>query len=106
MSLVPNYPRFRRSLPASTAAAFIAVATGCAAFDSASAAATTAPQTCESIKQKCVSRVAHRMKTEKPDGIERPHLTFAECDASYHEAEKTGVWPEHLPLNFAVPCTP
>ncbi len=68
----------------------------------------TAPLTCQKIQQNCLARVAKaaaaQAKAQK-DGVDRPHLTEADCSASYAQAQATGVWPEHVPYNFAAQCT-
>ncbi len=67
-----------------------------------------APQTCQKIQQNCLARVAKGAATRAKapqDGVDRPHLTEADCSASYAQAQTTGVWPEHLPYNFAAQCT-
>jgi len=32
-------------------------------------------------------------------------MTRNECYDSYHVAESTGIWPAHIPFNFATSCT-
>ena len=32
-------------------------------------------------------------------------LTMEGCWDSYHKARRTGIWPEHIPYNFAITCT-
>ena len=69
---------------------------------------TAAGPTCAALEQKCLKHVAGNPKAPKiaSDGVARPHMTDTECYDSYHKAEDTGVWPEHLPFNFAIACTP
>ena len=68
---------------------------------------TSATLTCEKIKQNCLARVARAASRihAASDGNERPHLTESDCASAYSQARSTGVWPEHLPYNFAAQCT-
>jgi hypothetical protein len=69
------------------------------------AATTTAAPACLALHDKCLAHVQRRNAAPPAaDGIERPHLTENECYDSYHAAQKSGVWPEHLPFNFAIDC--
>jgi hypothetical protein len=62
--------------------------------------------TCQALEDKCLIHVRAREASAKPaaDGVERPHITEFECYDSFHKAQDTGVWPQHLPFNFAMPC--
>ena len=69
--------------------------------------ADTAPApTCQSLEDKCLKHV-HVKQTAAPDsdGVDRPHMTETECYDSFHAAAGTGIWPAHVPFNFAVKCT-
>jgi len=71
-------------------------------------ASTTTGVTCLKLEDKCLAHVRARLATQKADsdGVARPHMTENECYDSYHEAVKSGIWPERLPFNFATNCTP
>jgi len=85
--------------------AILLVATASAFAAGSGMAATTIP-TCQALEDKCVKHVA-AIESRKPadDGVDRPQMTTTECYDSYHAAEATGVWPAHVPFNFAVTCT-
>ena len=66
---------------------------------------TPAAPTCQTLENKCLKHVrASATTAPAADGIERPHMTEAECYDSFHAAESTGVWPAHVPFNFAIKC--
>jgi len=92
--------------PATVAAIVLAFATPFVGCGSAMAAAAD-PPTCKQLEERCVAFIHIRDAKAKPpaDGVERPHIKLDECYDNYHKAEQTGVWPAHLPFNFAVKCT-
>lgn len=76
-------------------------------FGPALAATAKDAPTCEQLKEKCLAHIRKREANTKapPETEGRPHLQAEECYANYSKARETGVWPEHLPLNFAIACT-
>ena len=93
---------------ASTLGALAALALLAASMGSAAAAASASnPPTCQSLEDKCLKHV-HRREASSgepaSDGVDRPHITALECYDSFHKAQQSGIWPEHLPFNFAIQC--
>ena len=105
-SEVHHFPRWvTRSAAAVVVATFATLTMGAFAAHADGPASSTL--TCQKIQQNCLARVAKDASRvhAASDGIERPHLTVSDCESAYAQAQSTGVWPEHLPYNFAAQCT-
>ena len=86
--------------------AILLVATASALAVGTSMAVAKETPTCQALEDQCVKHVETiAARQPEADGIERPHMTRNECYDSYHAAESTGIWPAHIPFNFATSCT-
>ena len=95
-------PRSTRSL-----AALVLLSTAFAGIapPAALAAAPGAGPTCLSLHDRCLAYIQRKAKAASSQGATQTGITETECYDSYHKAQSTGVWPEHLPFNFAMSCT-